>query len=157
MELGIAVPPLVAAYTLSAAVVLNKLEPAFAYSHLFCAVNLRKRALGVKEHDDGQRKCELEAKERDELKRFSKFANTKKLRSELQRPQQQQRALKQSVSHVITLGLKDIQTRLLQAYAGPQPGRRPATAPNHQNKSHAAARSVLPATQQRCPDHGRAS
>jgi hypothetical protein len=79
------------------------------------AVNLRKRALGVKEHDDDQRKCELEAKERDELKRFSKFANTKKLRSELQRPQQQQHALKQSVSRVITLGLKDIQTRLLQA------------------------------------------
>jgi hypothetical protein len=35
MELGI-VLPWVAAYTLLTAVVLNKLEPAFVYSYLFC-------------------------------------------------------------------------------------------------------------------------
>jgi hypothetical protein len=81
---------------------------------------LRKRALEVKERDDDLRKRELEVKEGDELKGFFKVANAE-LRSELQRTQQQQqalkkqqRALKESVSHAITLGLKDIQTRLLQ-------------------------------------------
>lgn len=63
------------------------------------AAELRKRALEVKKQDEGLRKRNLEVKERDEP----------------QRPQQQrqilkgsQRALKQSVSHIITVGLKDI-------------------------------------------------
>ena len=63
------------------------------------------------------RKRDLEVKERDELKGFVKDANAE-LRCEPQRPQQQrqmlkgsQRALKQSVSHIIRVGLKDIQNR----------------------------------------------
>src|SRR5947207_11319446 len=79
------------------------------------AANLRKRALEVKKQDEGLRKRELEVKERDELKGFVKDANAE-LRYEAQRPQQQrqvlkgsQRALKESVSHIITVGLKDIQ------------------------------------------------
>jgi Flp pilus assembly protein TadB len=61
------------------------------------AADLRKRALEVKKQDEGLRKRELEVKEP-------------------QRPQQQrqvlrgsQRALKGSVSHIITVGLKNIQ------------------------------------------------
>jgi hypothetical protein len=64
------------------------------------AEDLRKRALEVKKQDDGLRKRDLEVKE------------------EPQRPQQQlqvlkgsQRALKQSVSHIITVGLKDLQRK----------------------------------------------
>jgi Flp pilus assembly protein TadB len=64
------------------------------------AADLRKRALEVKKQDEGLRKRELEVKGRDELN------------AEL--PQQQrrvlkgsQRALKQSVSHIITVGLKE--------------------------------------------------
>jgi hypothetical protein len=75
----------------------------------------------VKERDDDLRKRELEVKERDELKGSFKDANAE-LRYEPQRSQQQQqalkasqRALKESVSHTITLGLKDIQNHLLQA------------------------------------------
>ena len=75
--------------------------------------DLRRRELEVKERDDDLRKRELEVNERDELKGFFKVANAE-LRSELQRPGQQQQALKESVSHAITLGFKDIQTRLLQ-------------------------------------------
>jgi uncharacterized membrane protein len=71
------------------------------------AVNLRKRALEMNEPDDDLRKRELEVRERDELN------GNAELRSELRRPGQQQ-ALKESVSHAITLGFKDIQTRLLQ-------------------------------------------
>jgi Flp pilus assembly protein TadB len=74
------------------------------------AADLRKRALEVKKQDEGLRKRDLE-KERDELKGSDKDA-------ERQRPQQQrqvlkgsQRALRQSVSHIITVGLKDIQNR----------------------------------------------
>jgi Flp pilus assembly protein TadB len=74
------------------------------------AADLRKRALEVKKQDEGLRKRDLE-KERDELKGSDKDA-------EPQRPQQQrqvlkgsQRALRQSVSHIITVGLKDIQNR----------------------------------------------
>jgi hypothetical protein len=81
------------------------------------AADLRKRALEVKRQDEGLRKRDLEVKERDELKGFVKDANAE-LRCEPQRPQQQrqmlkgsQRALKQSVSHIITVGLKDIQNR----------------------------------------------
>jgi hypothetical protein len=64
------------------------------------AADLRKRALEVKTQDEGLRKRDLEVKE------------------EPQRPQQQrqvlkgsQRALKQSVSHIITVGLKDLQNK----------------------------------------------
>jgi hypothetical protein len=64
------------------------------------AADLRKRALEVKKQDEGLRKRELEVKGRDELN------------AEL--PQQQrrvlkgsQRALKQSVSHIIAVGLKE--------------------------------------------------
>jgi hypothetical protein len=85
------------------------------------AADLRKRALEVKEHDEGLRKGELELKERDELEDFFKGANAE-LTSEPQFPKQQQQVLKgsqqmlkESVSHTITLGLKDIQIRLLQA------------------------------------------
>jgi hypothetical protein len=84
------------------------------------AADLRKRALEVKKQDEGLRKRDLEAKERDELKGFVKDANAE-LRCEPQRPQQQrqvlkgsQRAMKGSVSHIITVGLKDIQNRMLQ-------------------------------------------
>src|SRR6266481_3901274 len=79
------------------------------------AADLRKRALEVKKQDEGLRKRDLQVKERDE-----KDANAE-LTYESQRPQQQQRvlkgsqrALKQSVSHIITVGLKDIQNRMLQ-------------------------------------------
>jgi hypothetical protein len=58
------------------------------------AVKLRKRALEMKERDDDLRKREPEVKRRDNDRR--------------------QQALKESVSHVITLGLKDNQNRLLQ-------------------------------------------
>ena len=82
------------------------------------AADLRKRALGVKKHDEGLRKRDLE--ERDELKGFVKDANAE-LRCEPQRSQQQrqvlkgsQRAMKGSVSHIITVGLKDFQNRMLQ-------------------------------------------
>jgi hypothetical protein len=84
------------------------------------AADLRKRALEVKKQDEGLRKRDLEAKERVELKGIVKDANAE-LRYEAQRPQQQrqvlkgsQRALKESVSHLITVGLKDIQNRMVQ-------------------------------------------
>src|SRR2546430_15899655 len=84
------------------------------------AADLRKRALEVKKQDEGLRKRDLEVKERDELKGFVKDANAE-LRCEPQRPQQQrqvlkgsQRAMRGSVSHIITVGLKDIQNRMLQ-------------------------------------------
>jgi hypothetical protein len=79
------------------------------------AADLRKRALEVKKQDEGLRKRDLEVKER-----VVKDANAE-LRYEAQRPQQQrqvlegsQRALKESVSHIITVGLKDIQNRMVQ-------------------------------------------
>ena len=86
------------------------------------AADLRKRALEVKKHDEDLRKREPEVKERDEFEGFFKDADAE-LTSEPQRPKQQQQALKGSqqalkegVSHtIITLGLKDIQNRLLQA------------------------------------------
>ena len=84
------------------------------------AADLRKRALEVKKQDEGLRKRDLDLKERDELKGFVKDANAE-LRCEPQRPQQQrqvlkgsQRAMKGSVSHIITVGLRDIQNRMLQ-------------------------------------------
>src|SRR6266566_5896789 len=84
------------------------------------AADLRKRALEVKKQDEGLRKRDLEVKERDELKGFVKDADAE-LRCEPQRPQPQrqvlkgsQRGMKGSVSHIITVGLKDIQTRMLQ-------------------------------------------
>jgi hypothetical protein len=58
------------------------------------AVELRKRALEMKERDDDMRKRELELKRRgNDLRK---------------------QALKESVSHVITLGLDENQNRLLQ-------------------------------------------
>ena len=84
------------------------------------AADLRKRALEVKKQDEGLRKRDLEVKERDELKGFVKDGDAE-LRCEPQRPQPQrqvlkgsQRAMKGSVSHIITVGLKDIQDRMLQ-------------------------------------------
>ena len=84
------------------------------------AADLRKRALEVKRQDEGLRKRDLEVKERDELKGFVEDANAE-LRCEPKRLQQQrqvlkgsQREMKGSVSHIITVGLKDIQNRMLQ-------------------------------------------
>ena len=83
------------------------------------AADLRKRALGVKQQDEGLRKRDLEAKERDELQGFVKDANAE-LTEQPQRSQQQQvlkgsqRALKETVSQIIVVGLKDIQNRMLQ-------------------------------------------
>jgi hypothetical protein len=83
------------------------------------AADLRKRALEVKKRDDDLRKRQLEVNEGNEPKVFFKDANAEKW-CERERPQQQvlneqQRMLKQSVSPTITLGLKDVQNRLLQA------------------------------------------
>ena len=83
------------------------------------AADLRKRALEVKTQDESLRKRDLEAKERDELKGFVTDANPD-LTEQPQRPQQQrvlkgsQRALKESVSQIIVVGLEDIQNRMLQ-------------------------------------------
>jgi hypothetical protein len=76
------------------------------------AADLRKRALEVKQQDEGLRKRDLE---RDELKAFVKDADAE-LRCEPQRQvlKGSQRAMKGSVSHIITVGLKDNQTRMLQ-------------------------------------------
>src|SRR5262245_49632930 len=80
------------------------------------AADLRKRALEVKKHDEGLRERDLEVKKRDELK---SLANAE-LTEEVLRPQQQwvlkesQRALKESVSQIITVGLKDIQNGMPQ-------------------------------------------
>ena len=54
------------------------------------AADLRKRALGVKEQDEGLRKRDLEVEERKQQQQVLKRS---------------QRALKGSVSHTITLGL----------------------------------------------------
>lgn len=79
------------------------------------AADLRKRALEVKEQDEGLRRRDLAVKERDELKVFVKGADVEP-RCEPQRQvlKGSQRAMKGSVSHIITVGLKDIQTRMLQ-------------------------------------------
>lgn len=83
------------------------------------AADLRKRALEVKTHDESLRKRDLQAKEREELKGFIKDANPA-LPEQPQHSQQQQvlkgsqRALKESVSQIIVVGLEDIQNRLLQ-------------------------------------------
>ncbi len=83
------------------------------------AADLRKRALEVKKQDEGLRKRDLEAKERGELKGCVKDANAE-LTEQPQRSQQQQvlkgsqRALKESVSQIIVVGLEDIQNRMLQ-------------------------------------------
>ncbi|HKF07398.1 MAG TPA: hypothetical protein VKB89_01550 [Xanthobacteraceae bacterium] len=80
------------------------------------AADLRKRALEVKKHDEGLRERELEMKKRDELQSFADA----ELTEEALRPQQQrglkesQRALKESVSQIITVGLKDIQNGMPQ-------------------------------------------
>jgi hypothetical protein len=66
----------------------------------------------VKKRDEGLRKRDPEVKERDELNGLVKDANAE-LRKQPQRPQQQrqvlkgsQRAMKGSVSHIITVGLR---------------------------------------------------
>jgi hypothetical protein len=61
------------------------------------AAELRKRALEMKERDDEVRKREDRAKPQQQ-----------------QALKEQQRIMKRSVSHAITLGLKDNQNRLLQ-------------------------------------------
>jgi hypothetical protein len=83
------------------------------------AAGLRKRALEIKERDEGLRKRDQE--ERDGLKGFVEDANAE-LSSETRCSQQQrqvlkgsQRAMKGSVGHIITVGLKDFQDRMLQA------------------------------------------
>ena len=87
------------------------------------AADLRKRALEVKKQDEGLRKRDLEAKERDELKGFVKDANAE-LTEQFQRSRQRQvlkgsrRALKESVSQIIVVGLEDIQNRMLQTDLG---------------------------------------
>src|SRR5215510_567618 len=53
------------------------------------AADLRKRALEVKKQDEGLRKRDLEAQERDQLKGFVKDANAE-LTEQPQRSQQQQ-------------------------------------------------------------------
>ncbi len=83
------------------------------------AADLRKRALEVKKQDEGLRERDLEAKERDELKGLVEDADAE-LTEQPQRSQQQQvlkgsqRALKESVSQIIVVGLEDIQNRMLQ-------------------------------------------
>ena len=79
------------------------------------AADLRKRALEVKQQDEGLRKRDLGVNERDELKAFVKDADAE-LRCEPQRQvlKGSQRAMKGSVSHIIMVGLKDNQTRMLQ-------------------------------------------
>ena len=86
------------------------------------AALLRKRALGGEEADEGLRKRDLEVEERDELKGFVKDTNTE-IRREPERPHQQRqvlkgsrRALNGSVSHIITIGLKDIQNVFKQIF-----------------------------------------
>jgi hypothetical protein len=71
--------------------------------------------LEVKKQDEGLRRRDLAVEERDELKAFVKSADVE-LRCEPQRQvlKGSQRAMKGSVSHIITVGLKDIQTRMLQ-------------------------------------------
>jgi hypothetical protein len=83
------------------------------------AADLRRRALEVKKQDEGLREHDLKAKERDELKGFINAANAE-LTEQPQRSQQQQvlkgsqRALKESVSQIIVVGLEAIQNRMLQ-------------------------------------------
>jgi hypothetical protein len=83
------------------------------------AADLRKRALKMKEGDDELRKRELEVRECDEPKAFLKDTNAelkprRERSQQLQALKEQQRILKQSVSHAITLGLKDNQKQLLE-------------------------------------------
>jgi uncharacterized membrane protein len=80
------------------------------------AADLRKRAMEVKNQDESLRRHDLA--ERDELKSSVRDANAE-LRCEPQCSQRQvlkesQRAMKESVSHIITVGLKDFQNRMLQ-------------------------------------------
>jgi hypothetical protein len=76
------------------------------------AADLRKRALEVKKQDEGLR-------ERDLKEGFVKDANAEPT-EQPQRSQQHQvlkgsqRALKESVSQIIVVGLEDIQSRMLQ-------------------------------------------
>jgi Flp pilus assembly protein TadB len=72
------------------------------------AAELRKRALEVKKQDEGLRKRDLE-KERDELKGPAKDAEPQRPQQERQVLKGSQRALRGSVSRIITVGLKDIQ------------------------------------------------
>jgi hypothetical protein len=85
------------------------------------AADLRKRALEVKKQDEGLRKRDLEAKEGDELKGSVEHHNVELTEPPQPSQQQQvlkgsQRALKESVSQIIVVGLEDIQTRRLQTH-----------------------------------------
>ena len=74
------------------------------------AADLRKRALEVKKQDEGLRKRDLE--ERDELKGFVEDAKCSQQQRQVLKGSQ--RAMKGSVGHIITVGLKDFQNRMLQ-------------------------------------------
>src|SRR5262245_25043352 len=80
------------------------------------AAELRKRALEVKKHDEGLRERELEVKKRDDLKSFANAERTEEpLRPQKKRVlKRSQRLLTESVSQVITVGLKDIQNGMPQ-------------------------------------------
>src|SRR3984893_3967052 len=72
------------------------------------AADLRKRALEVKKQDEGLRKRELEVKERKQQQVLKRS----------------QRVLKGSVSHIIAVGLKDLQRKPEEAaLKNSQPGR----------------------------------
>jgi hypothetical protein len=71
------------------------------------AAELRRRALEVKKQDEGLKR-DLE-KERDELKGPVKDAEPQRPQQERQVLKGSQRALRGSVSRIITVGLKDIQ------------------------------------------------
>ena len=66
------------------------------------AADLRKRASEVKKQDEGLRKRELEVKERKEQQVLKGS----------------RRALKESVSQIIVVGLEDVQNRMLQTDLG---------------------------------------
>ncbi len=74
------------------------------------AADLRKRALEVKKQDDGLRKRDLET-ERDELKESVKDAEPQRPQPQRQVLKGSQRALRGSVSRIITVGLKDISSK----------------------------------------------
>ncbi len=74
------------------------------------AADLRKRALEVKKQDDGLRKRDLET-ERDELKESVKDAEPQRPQPQRQVLKGSQRALRGSVSRIITVGLKDMSSK----------------------------------------------
>ena len=113
--IGLAMTTAAVAYQVIATRRLKAASKATQENFETIAADLRKRALEVKKQDEGLRKRDLEVKERDELKAFVKDADAE-LRCEPQRQvlKGSQRAMKGSVSHIIMVGLKDNQTRMLQ-------------------------------------------